>query len=280
MICITTALIWEAKPIIEFYSMKLYHESPPFKVYRGEDIVLVVSGTGKVNAATATAHVLTLLDNLDDWAVVNIGICGTRSKNLPIGMPLLINRVIDNGTGREFFPDILLDHSMKEGNIMTYDRVIDEDADVPHDTQLLDMEAAGFFEGAAHFLPPHRIQAIKVVSDYADASIGIIDRHFIEKCIGDAMPYIDIFLTNLNTFLKTTLGNGLDHNDMVKLERIRSHLHLTSTQYYQLKDMAYRYKLMNKRDLPDFQNIMDMEIKVKQEGKRAFDMIKAVLLDE
>ncbi|VAW81640.1 hypothetical protein MNBD_GAMMA12-712 [hydrothermal vent metagenome] len=55
MIFIVTALDCEARPLIQHYKLRRCQQFKPFPLYTGDDIRLVVSGIGAVNAMLATA---------------------------------------------------------------------------------------------------------------------------------------------------------------------------------------------------------------------------------
>lgn len=119
MLIISAALYSEAKPFIEFYNLKKDLSYPSFQVFRKEDTVLYITGTGPMEAAIITAAFLTRESPAAADLFLNIGICGSRRRDLPLGTPVLCNKLIEAETGRTFYPDVLYSHPFREGSIIT-----------------------------------------------------------------------------------------------------------------------------------------------------------------
>lgn len=273
MICITVALSWEAQPLIEYYNLSSI-ESPHFRIYGNEQMRLIISGVGKLRSAIATTYILSHIEDIDNCAAVNVGLCGAYDQDYAVGTPILINKVKDMDTGYEYFPDILFSHDTVEGALETHRKVVSRGDNFKLHEQLegqfVDMEAAGFFEAASVFLPPHRISCIKVVSDHLGGTR--LNREDIAKMIGRSISHID----NVCTYMRWDIENVaqvLDDEDRDYLEDIANHLRLTTAQTYELFDMAFKYKLRTRRELPMF-DYVDIHVESKREGKRELERIR------
>ncbi len=119
MLIISAALYSEAKPFIEFYNLKKDLSYPSFQVFRKEDTALYITGTGPMEAAIITAAFLTRESPAAADLFLNIGICGSRRRDLPLGTPVLCNKLIEAETGRTYYPDVLYSHPFREGSIIT-----------------------------------------------------------------------------------------------------------------------------------------------------------------
>jgi nucleoside phosphorylase len=121
---ITVAMRCEASPIIERFALKKEKNTGKFEVYSSDETTLVISGIGPVNAAIATSYLLSRhgYGNFDISA--NIGVCGSADKSIPIGTPVLCNRVIDHSTGREYFPDVVFKHRLIEASVETFNHPV------------------------------------------------------------------------------------------------------------------------------------------------------------
>ena len=121
---ITVAMRCEASPIIERFALRKEKNTGKFEVYSSDETTLVISGTGPVNAAIATSYLLSRhgCGNFDISA--NIGVCGSADKSIPIGTPVLCNRVIDHSTGREYFPDVVFKHRLAETSVETFNHPV------------------------------------------------------------------------------------------------------------------------------------------------------------
>lgn len=286
MVHIVTALPCEASPIIEKYGLKR-DECRHFPVYRGRGLSLIVSGVGKMASTIATTYLLVQDLNTGQaeegecLVIINLGVCGAFHRRYPVGTPLLINKVIDHETGKQFFPDILIEHPFEEGSLETHNRVVKQEdilsGLVKPQADLVDMEASGFFQAASRFLSPHRIYIVKVVGDFLDAVD--FDRQRVARCISKNLDAVDGFIKRLED-LCIENGDGLTAGERRQLEKVKEALRLTVTQSHQLMDMARRYKLRTGRPLPDLSEFMQVRVKVKADGKKAFEMIRRVLLDE
>ena len=74
---IVTALDSEARPLLDQYRLRASANSGPFRLYGNDNILLIVSGIGRVNAAAASAYLAALAGpGVHSW--LNIGIGGQR----------------------------------------------------------------------------------------------------------------------------------------------------------------------------------------------------------
>ncbi len=76
MINLVVALPAEARPLIEFFRLKEKTTIGTFRMYRQEDMSLVISGPGKIAAAAATALLAGSNTTGKQAAWLNIGIAG------------------------------------------------------------------------------------------------------------------------------------------------------------------------------------------------------------
>lgn len=271
-LCLITALSVEAKPLIEHYKLSSINNRY-FRIYEGNNIILIISGVGKIKSSIATTYILSQIDNLDRCVALNIGLCGTQDRSHNRGTPILVNKVRDRDTGYEYFPDILFSHNMIEGGVETHSVLVSLENQPPIEEKFVDMEASGFFEGASTFLPPHRISCIKVVSDYLDGYIP--DKTDVIHMIGEVIPAIDCIYRVMEYHMEHSTV-VLDDREKTYLDRIAEHIRLTVSQTHELYDMAFKYKLRTGEDIPSFEDIFAIEVKTKEEGKREFERIKRI----
>ena len=137
MIYIVCALLAEARPLIEHFSLR-HNVTSPFPLYENSDIQLTLSGIGKIKSAIATTKLLQHAKKSD--VVLNIGLCA-HNKNISIGTPILIHQVIDVASKRSYYPEIYQNHFFKESTLSTFDTLV-----TTLHTNTVDMEARGFFE--------------------------------------------------------------------------------------------------------------------------------------
>lgn len=154
---IVTALDAEARVFIEHYRLKR-DTTLPYTVYKGKDILLLVTGMGKTNAMMALSALLGYrLPGRND-NLINIGICGAPSE-YELGEALLIHQLIDEH--RRYYPDILYTHTLRETSLICVDSPVESQLSFP-----VDMESTGVFQAASKFFNLHRMAFVKIVSDH------------------------------------------------------------------------------------------------------------------
>lgn len=158
----------EAIPFLDQLQLKRAPER--FPLFANNSILLAESGQGKTSACVVTAY---LAGRYPLAEAYNIGTAAAANLDTPIGSCHLIHQIIDEASGREFFPDMLLTHPFSESSLTCFDTPISRD-DPQYDPDsfvLGDMESAGFIEAASRFIPPHAAQVIKIVSDHGCTKI-------------------------------------------------------------------------------------------------------------
>lgn len=185
MIYIFTALYCEAHPLVQNWKLKQNHEIRNFKVFENEEkhMILTVTGVGSVAAATAVGSICMKYGAGKGDFLINVGICAGRqaeSKEQSISGTsdtgiYLCNKITEAGTGRTFYPDMLYRHDFVENEVTTVLKPIQsrEEFQKTGKTKeakgLYDMEAAAMYQAGAHFVGPHQMSFIKIVSDSGEA---------------------------------------------------------------------------------------------------------------
>jgi hypothetical protein len=280
MLFLTVALHPEARPFIARFRLRQdtgFHAVP---VYRSDAVWLAVSGVGRVKAAVAAACLLARAPSLEAAVALNIGIAGsTRAPDAglaAVGDLFLIHKIVEQTTGRAFFPDMLIRADLPEAVLTTVDRPLDRAAGMAVEEGLVDMEAAGFFQAVASFLPPHRIACLKIVSDFLETRR--FDRAWVSRLVEARMDDIDRVIQRYETALAAE-RDVLEEAHRAALNGIRAALRLTAGQYKMLTDAARAYKLRNGTPLPDLSGCMEPPVSTKQEGKHRFEQLRRLLLD-
>ena len=188
MITVFVAMKQEAAPLIERLSLK-HTPSPIFETYENERIRLIITGLGKINAASAAGFCLGRYGT--DSHYINYGTAA--GKDMQIGKTFFAAQIIDESSSKECFPDIA-DHSFPHVSLHTVDKPIlisnspesistGESAEISiSDTErrslssistcgisdvltIYDMEAFGIFSALKNAVTPDRITIIKTVTD-------------------------------------------------------------------------------------------------------------------
>ena len=178
MKAIVVAFYKEIEPIIKHYKLK--KRDAPFELFENEEIVVIISGIGKINSAIATTYIL---NNYDIDFIINFGIAG--SSYFKVGEIFLINKINNN-----FYPDILYFHPFQESEIVCSEKIITNG-----DIKLVDMESEGFFKSSTKFLPLENIFILKIVSD--NLVCFRPDNSFMKKIISPHLEKIIFFIDSL-----------------------------------------------------------------------------------
>ena len=315
MIYVTTALFAEAKPIIEHFRLaKTESPAGKYQMFANDEMTLIVSGTGALSAAAATATMLAagLPKSRDLFA--NVGLCGAVRPELELGEAVLCRKIVHRCTGRAYYPDMLIPHTLREAVLETRADVakaertadggepgssatgedesggnkfgasrtgaIETDADraVGNETfigDVVDMEGAGCYEAASAYLSPHQLLFVKIVSDHLDAA---------RLTPGDVSGLIRQNLPVIERLFEQCLGmlafrqDALDEEDERLLELVCARLRLSATMRHELYRMARTYKMNTGRNLSFLLELSEPPPASKQEGKIRFAQIRERLV--
>lgn len=166
-IILVAATIIEAQPVIDSFSL-VKETRTPFALYCSEDLCLVISGIGKINAAVATSWALT---SMQCSVVINGGASGALDKSCSLGSIYSISSVIDydrphlkSGKPYRYHPDIvpsLEDATLATCNIPAIDPL--QRQNLSEYAKLIDMEGAAVVHTCSKFSVPCCL--LKYVSD-------------------------------------------------------------------------------------------------------------------
>jgi hypothetical protein len=189
MITVFIAMKQEAAPLIERLSLK-HTSSQFFDTYENERIRLIITGLGKINAASAAGFCLGRYGT--DTRYINYGTAAGR--DIQIGKTYFAAQITDEASGKEYFPDIA-DHSFPHISLHSVDKPIlisnspvslsttesvkKSACDFTETGSLLsittcgisdkltiyDMEASGIFSALKNAVTPDKITIIKTVTD-------------------------------------------------------------------------------------------------------------------
>jgi nucleoside phosphorylase len=170
------ALHCEAKPVIDFYRLKKSQDQHAFDIYRGDDMVCVVSGIGKIASAAACAWIAASYSGETSFAWINLGTAGGAEHE--IGELLQLNQVVDADSGQCYYPAPVAVSPLAGSACLTLSRPSE---DYRSDT-LFDMEASGFMQSALRFSSAELVQGLKIVSDNRKQQTGK-DRQRVSELI-------------------------------------------------------------------------------------------------
>lgn len=192
MIHFVVALRAEAAPLLRHYDLRATEDSiAGFPIFRSDRHALVVAGVGKTRAAAGTALLRDRArsSRADVW--LNVGIAGHRDKR--VGALVRAHTVVDEATGKRFFPARLGGPALDRAVVRTVDRP--EDAFATDD--VYEMEASGFVDTAVRFSTIELVQCLKIVSDNRATGTEDITRDFVRGLVEAHLESIDALAAHL-----------------------------------------------------------------------------------
>lgn len=227
-----TALMAEARPLINYYKLQSLSDQV-FRTWSNGLITLVVSGMGKVKAASATAVTLNSLPR--NSICLNIGIAGSDQ---PIGQLLRAHCIVDAATKQRWYPQLTATSDIPTTSVCT----VDQPAIEYDKLTSFDMEAAGFYQAALMYGTSELTQSIKVISDNPSMPIlsdgSKLDANFVSDLIEAQLEPVEHFINELSGLAANLpAGENLDSLFQAWCTQYR----FTVTEQRQLKRQLQRY---------------------------------------
>ncbi len=181
----------EAEPFIQGLDMESV-ESGPFPIYRYEDILLMISGIGRVRASAAAAC---LISRYNPDIMINMGTAGSNIESIEAGKIFSVNTVYDGDLalyrGPEYFEYVLETFTgIDTAALLTSDRpsiTAEERGRAAEKAELSDMEGASFAHVCGLFSKEAYI--FKIVSDGPGSETFKSIREGIVKYSGDMFDF-------------------------------------------------------------------------------------------
>ncbi|MDE6568236.1 MAG: spore photoproduct, partial [Lachnospiraceae bacterium] len=155
MIYLFTALYAEADLFIKKYHLEKNLENTRFQEFYQEEygIRLTITGVGEIAAASAVSSVCSIYKPMKGDILLNIGTCAHLAGKEGV---FLCNKIIEQATGKTFYPDLLYRHTLQEETIVTGMQPYNQEEHIRHGN-LYDMEAAAIYQAGSYFFAPHQI---------------------------------------------------------------------------------------------------------------------------
>lgn len=270
MIYISVALGIEAKPIIKYFNLKRDNSIKKLQVFKNERVTLIITGVGILKSAIALTYILSQSEIDEDDIFLNIGICGAKREKYSIGDIVLCNKIINSELEKSYYPDMVFNHSFKEGSLESFNTPVYCEDEVVGD--LVDMEGAGLFEATTYFFQSYQLNFIKIVSDYLDREV---EQNQVEELILKSLPQIDNWLIEREKFkVEKEMDFTLEEKNMV--EELIKNARFTATMENELKSLLLYYKLQGKNINEILEKYRDVEIKDKRDSKKILEEIKEI----
>lgn len=210
MIYIFTAIYAEAKNIIKHYDLKLQQRAGglKFDIFANEDIRLLITGTGAVNAAAAVGNAGGVFDIGEHDVIINIGSCAMPGQKA--GNVYIINKITEEATGRTFYPDMLMKTGLDEAEAFTVSKPFirgggsERPESGVYGKVVYEMEAAAIYQAASFFVGPDRISFIKIVSDNGE----LISKEQMQKAADMAADKIYDHIDQIKEIMREEINHA------------------------------------------------------------------------
>ena len=274
MFYVFCALYGEAKPFIEKYELERDMSFSHYQVFGNADMILTITGVGVLPAAMAVTEVCTRIPPVSCDYLLNAGICGSIDSDVTAGDVFLVNKISDDVTKKEYYPDIIYKTGIPEKALCT--------VTVPGYVEgaLTDMESSGVYAAGERFFSAERMVFLKAVSDMGDTENA--PRELKERCADTLLEKAEVFINEALEQSRRGIEDSLEQgkrgeDDLAeKIEKLAEDLRLSATMNAGLKQLL-RYMSIEGGDVRGLiEKIYEEEelpVKVKSKGKRIYDGI-------
>lgn len=249
MITFITALYPEAKELIHILNLKKDPSETVYQLFEAEQFRLIVTGSGMIAAATATARHFAkypVTSNRD--IVINLGIAGyvpAKKFSASPGDLFFVSKITEQATGRTFYPDLLYRHSFRLMPVVTVPAVCTQDA-VSEEETLVDMESSALYQALIPHISPDRILFFKVISDIPgqQSSREILP----EQLLAPHLKEILGFVSRLQEFLQknSVCKTSLSAEELALSDAVSARLPMTEAMRRDYERLLTYAKLANK----------------------------------
>jgi len=245
-LCWVTALMVEAKPLIDHYDLRRMQTDTDLAIFSDEieRIWLVVSGIGKQKSAVATNRLYLAAGEPRGAAWMNMGIAGHRERDM--GELRWVNKIEDFASGKSWYPPRVFKVGVREASALM---TVDKPGDYPDGDTLVDMEASGFYMTATQFSTRELVQCVKLVSDNENSSWRDLKKGAVEIWIRDQM---DEIATGAEELLELSAAEMKRCAEPIGNQEMLEQWHFTETEKHLLRRILRRRQaLIPDSDTPD-----------------------------
>jgi len=249
MITFITALYQEAKPLIQNLQLKKHSSETLYQFYEGDQIRLLITGTGMMSASAAVARHFALYPaHSSQDLVVNLGVAGyvpSGNTTASVGDLFFISKITEAATGRTFYPDLLYRHSFRLMPVLTVPVVCTSALKLPEET-LLDMEASALYQTLLPHVSPDRMLFFKVISDIPGNPMTepVTPEHLLAPHLATLLS----FVRKLHRFLQNNAVQtpSLTEEEQAASNRLAKQLPMTEAMLRDYHRLLLYAKLANK----------------------------------
>lgn len=273
MIYLFTALYCEADLFIKKYRLEKIPENVRFQEFYQEDagIRLTVTGVGEIAAATAVSSVCATYKPQEGDMLLNVGTCSHNAGSHGV---FLCNKILEQATGKTFYPDLLYRHNLQEEAIVT--GMLPCNREEACDGNLYDMEAAAIYQAGAYFFGPHQMMFLKVVSDQGAAAE--VSRERVHHLMETYQETLFDFIGGLPVIVYGDHRNAeILQQKEIRMETLCADLHCSRAMRDALRQHIHYWELAGREYVSVIRDMYReglLPCRDKREGKSCFEEIK------
>lgn len=230
---IFTALACEAKAFINQFKLKKDLNPQPFTIYSNEQIVLTITGSGKIAMAAAVAYSLALFESIENPVLINAGIAGHQTAAL--GTLFSVHKITDSDSGKNYYPQSIIKN---KGSSLALCTVSKPNLDY-QDDYLYEMETSGFYEIASRFTTTELIHIFKIVSDNELIGIETINAKKVTAWMTAALDEMTIVIEKLKV-----LAISLPNPNSPDYALLKATYYFNVNNSHQLKASLQRWNVL------------------------------------
>jgi adenosylhomocysteine nucleosidase len=189
---LVTALIAEAKPLIDSFELRRLQPIGPLPLYQSSDILLVVAGLGVDSVSNGVAYLAEMTPPGSKPVWLNFGICGHGTLN--VGELLVIDTAIDQ-SGDSWKLNSHSKSSLQHGPLTCVSQ-----PQTSYQAQMAyDMESAGFLSSMTSITTLDDVHILKIVSDNPENGIETINAKQVRNLVTAQLNQISEFMMRVTT---------------------------------------------------------------------------------
>ena len=162
-----------------------------------------------------------------------MGVGGHRS--LPIGTIFAAHKITDDTSGRAWYPPMIFDLPCNSSEVRT---LKSESHNYPHD-EIIEMEAAGFYETASRYTSHELIHCLKVISD--NEKSPRLKYNAVPELLAGCLDKIDNISSQL---MQLSCEQGQLNKPHPEMDSFLEKWAFTVTQTHQLKNLLQRWSVI------------------------------------
>ena len=255
MIYIFSALYVEVKDLIQTLQLKKDESIKGIEMFKKEDVILALTGVGKLQAASCVSAVLEHFDaNELDYMIQFGSVASSKhSKGL-----YSIHKII--GNHRNYYPDMLLNIGLSETTVTCVEEVV---RDPKEEVDLYDMESEGVYVACSRRLGPHQMYFLKFVSDSGERITPSMLQKEASLYTKEVVRVMDLLRNIPNERYVCT------EEELQVLHQFTENLHCTKNMMDQVYQLVHYAKVSH---IPYLESMKEYtEVTSKEEGKKALE---------